>query len=99
MEKAPACRQTFQHDRLSFSRLHASTSPPPPLCVCKAFIKRFMQNFFRGGGAEPMCRVSHCDRFQQIYFFLRYRGTQDVSTLEPLFLNSLLAASVPWMLH
>lgn len=70
MEKAPAGRQTFQHDRLSFSRLHSSTLPPPPLCVCKAFIKRFMQKFFQGGGAEPTCRVSHCDRFQQIFFFV-----------------------------
>lgn len=90
MEKAPACRQMFQHDRLSFSRLHSSTSLPPLLCVCKAFIKRFMQKFFQGGGAEPTCRVSHCDRFQQIFFFVCYRGTQDVSTLKPPFLNSLL---------
>lgn len=46
---------------LSFVSLAAA------LCL-QALIKPFVLNFSKAVGAEPTCRVNHCDRFQQICF-------------------------------
>lgn len=57
------------------------------------------KNFSKAVGRSPRVASVIVIDSSGFFFFVCYRGTQDVSTLKPPFLNSPLAASVPWMLH